>query len=211
MTAAPVAPPVWNVGRYRAADGLHPWPMAADEWMADAGAMGQVLGMLGVRSGNRVLLASLLSEANTVWPLTVAVMGAGAQHSSADATEGDAFRTRMFLRTLRYDLVLGIGGPMLDDETVELLRTVPVVVARPDAHERLRAAGLTARRWLDVGPVLAIEDEPGRGAWFDPGRWTVASVDGELVVSSPVPRLVRFDRLRTGVRGDVIDGRIHCG
>lgn len=212
MNPVEIAPPaVWNVGRYRAADGVHPWPMTADEWMADvAGPLG-VLHRVGLGPGRRALVASLLSEANTVWPLIVATMGTGAQHSCAEATAADAFRTRMFLRTLEYHAVLGVTEPMLDDELVDLLRAVPVVAARPGAYERLAAAGLTPHRWLDVGPVLAIEDEPGAGACFDPARWTVTVEDGELLVSSPVPRLVTFDRLRTGVRGDVRDGRIFGG
>jgi hypothetical protein len=208
---APVTPPaVWNIGRYRAADGVHPWPMAADEWMADCAGVGRVLARLGVERGRRVLIASILSEANTVWPLIVATMGAGAQHSCAEATATDAFRTRMFLRTLEYRAVLGVTDAMLaeDDELVELLRAVPVVAARPGAFERLTEAGLTPHRWLDVGPVLALEDAPGAGACFDPERWTVTSVGGELVVSSPVPRLTPFDGLRTKVRGEVHDGRI---
>jgi hypothetical protein len=211
MTAPFTDPAVWNVGRYRAADGVHPWPMAAGEWMADAAGAGQVLARLGAGPGRRVLIASALSEANVVWPLIVATMGTGAQHSCAENTATDAFRTRMFLRTLDYHAVLGIGEAMLDDELVELLRAVPVVAARPGAYERLVGAGLAPHRWLDVGPVLAIGDEPGAGAWFDPQRWTVTSEGGELLVSSPAPRLVTFDRLRTGVRGDVRDGRIFGG
>jgi hypothetical protein len=210
VTAAVTPPPVWNVGRYRAADGVHPWPMAADEWMADCAGLGRVLARLGVERGERVLIASVLSEANTVWPLIVATMGSGAQHSCADATAADAFRTRMFLRTLEYRAVLGVTEAMLDEdgELVDLLRAVPVVAARPGAYARLADAGLIPHRWLDVGPVLALEDAPGAGAWFDPERWTVTSDRGELVVSSPAERLVRFDGLRTGVRGEVRDGRI---
>lgn len=211
MSAVTEPPAVWNIGRFAAADGVHPWPMAADEWVADSGSFGAVLRRLGIGAGDRVLLASRLSEANTIWPLTVATMGLGAQHSSADAIEADAFRTRMFLRTLEYRAVLGVAEQMLDDELTDLLRAVPVVVARPRACARLRAAGLRPHLWLPVGPVLAIEDAPGAGACFDASRWTVEADKGELVVSSPVPRLARFDRLRTGVSGTVRDGRIFGG
>lgn len=214
MTAPVTPPPVWNVGRYRAADGVHPWPMATDEWMADCAGVGRVLASLGIARGERVLIASVLSEANTVWPLIVATMGTGAQHSCADATAADAFRACMFLRTLEYRAVLGVNEAMLDGDEgalIDLLRAVPVVAARPGAFERLTEAGLTPHRWLDVGPVLALEDAPGAGACFDPERWTVTSDGGELVVSSPVPRLTTFDGLRTGLRGEVHDGRIFLG
>jgi hypothetical protein len=189
--------------------------MSADEWMADAGSAGQVIARLGLPPDGRVLIVSRLTEANTVWPLIVATMGAGLQHSCADATAADAFRIRMFLRTLRYDAVLGVGPETLDDdaaaETIDLLRAVPTLVARPGAYERLEAAGMHPLRWLEVGPVLAIEDAPGAGAWFDPERWSVTSDAGELVVASPVPRLAEFSGLRTGVRGEVRDGRIFSG
>jgi hypothetical protein len=197
------APPVWNIGRYEAADGLHPWPMSADEWMAEAGSAMQLLTRLGVGAGTRVLLTSLLHEANSVWPLVVACMGTGAQHSCADATAGDAFRTRMFLRTLSYDAVLGIDADVLDTESIERLREVPVIAARADAYEGLVAAGLAPHRWLQIGPVLAIGDRADGRAWFDPSRWTIESIDGELVVSSPVERLRSFDRVQSAMFGTV--------
>jgi hypothetical protein len=112
--------------------------------------------------------------------------------------------------------VIGITGGVLDGlvdagrDPAEVLGPVPAVVtADENARARLRDDGLAPRRWVKLGPTSAIEEIAGEGAVYDASRWRVEEDDGELVISNLVPRLTDATRLRTGVRGRLIDeGRV---
>ena len=152
-----------------------------------------------------MLITSLLSEAPHFWPLTLGVLMNGAQLSSADATPYDAYRTAMFLRTLHYDVALGVSDAVidgLDQMGVDLARAfgeVGVVVARGGAYERLEQAGLQPVRMILLGPATAIARTPGGPAEVDPELWDVEAFAGEIVVTSLTERRQPFVRQPTGV------------
>lgn len=204
----------WGVGQYVDDTGTRrDWEVGNDEIGRAIGAAPAVLGGIGVGRGERVLFTSMLSEAAHFWPLILGAMLAGAQMSFADASRGEAVRVRMFARLLAYRAAIGITPAILDglDELgtsyPEVFAEIPVVAARPGAYERLAAAGLTPYDFVLVGPAVAIATEPGGPAWVDPDEWELdRDTDGTVTVNARRARATTFARVRTDVRGTIIDG-----
>lgn len=211
------APAVWGIGRLVVNGEVVPWPVSEDDVDDEAESMTPRLAALGLEPGGIVLIASMLSQAIHVVPLERAAGRCGALYSSADATPFDAFRVAALVRQLEPQVVMGITSGVLDGleesgrDAAGVLASVPTVVSADDgAYARLRATGLTPRRWVRLGPTSAIESLGEDGPTFDTARWEVdEGDDGELVVTNRVRRLTPARRLRTGVQGRVVDdGRL---
>jgi len=212
-------PEVWGVGRVVVDGDVTPWPIAQRDIDDEAESLAPRLAALGLQPGGLVLVVAMLSQAMHAVPIEQAAGKLGALYSSADATPFDAFRVAVLARQLEPQVVVGITGSVLDGlvdaghDLVDVLGPVPAVVAADDdAHARLRAAGLTPRRSVQLGPTTAIEGLDADGPVYDATRWDV-DVDGrELVISNVVPRLTPARRLRTGVSGRVVaPGRLALG
>lgn len=205
---------LWGVGQWVDDRGERvAWEVGSDEINRAIGSAPARLAMLGVERGERVLFTSMLSEAAHFWPLVVGCMLAGAQLSCADATRGEALRVQMFIRLLSYRAAIGITGAVLDGfddlgaDYAAVFGEIPVIVARPDAYDRLVGAGLTPHAMALVGPALAIASEPGGPLWVDEHEWQLdAGTDGVVLVTNLRPTATRFERTRTALRGEVIDG-----
>jgi len=209
-------PEVWGIGRIVVDGEVTPWPVAQRDIEDEAGSLASRLAALGLERGGLVLVVAMLSQAVHAVPLERAAGKVGALYSSADATPFDAFRVAALTRQLEPQVVIGITGEVLDGlveagrDPIDVLGPVPAVVtADEDAHARLSAGGLSPRRWLKLGPTSAIEGLGDDGPVYDASRWRVEERDGELLVSNAVPRLTDATRLRTGIRGHVVeDGRL---
>jgi hypothetical protein len=209
-------PEVWGVSRIVVDGDVTPWPVAQADIEDEAESLAPRLAALGLEPAGLLLVVAMLSQAAHAVPFEQAAGKLGALYSSADATPFDAFRVAALARQLEPQVVMGITGSVLDGlveagrEPVDVLGPVPAVVAADDdAHARLRAAGLAPRRSVQLGPTTAIEGLDRNGPVYDATRWSVEGVDGELVVSNLVPRLTEARRLRTGVRGRVVEeGRV---
>ena len=205
---------LWGIGQWVDDRGSRvAWEVGTDEVNRAIGAAPRRLGSLGVGRGERVLYTSMLSEAAQFWPMVVGCMLCGAQLSCADATRGEAVRVRMFSRLISYRAAVGISGSLLDglddlgSDYASVFGAIPVVAARPDAYWRLVARGLAPYAMALVGPALAIATEPNGPAWVDRDEWLLdAADDGAVLVTSRRDTATRFERTRTAVRGEVIDG-----
>jgi hypothetical protein len=209
------APRVWGVGRIIADGELNPWRVSQADIDDEAESMAPRLAALGLADGGLMLIVSLLSEAIHVVPLEKAAGKLGALYSSADATPFDAFRTAALVRQLRPAIVLGVDGGLLDGllergDDLGVFASVPAVVARDgDTVDRLRAVGVTPRGWVKLGPTSALQGPDGDALLYDATRWDVDADRGELLVTNLVERLSPAERLRTGVRGEVLEpGRL---
>jgi len=210
------APEIWGVGRLVVDAEVTPWPVAQRDIDDEADSLAPRLAALGLEPGGLVLVVAMLSQAVHAVPLERAAGKVGALYSSADATPFDAFRVAALTRQLEPQVVIGITGDVLDGlvgtgrDPADVLAAVPAVVtADDDAHARLRADGFSPRRWLKLGPTSAIEGLAEDGPVYDASRWRVEEDDGELVITNVVPRYTDADRLRTGVRGRVVEeGRV---
>jgi hypothetical protein len=209
-------PEVWGVGRIVVDGEVTRWPVAQRDVEDEAESLAPRLAALGLEPGGLVLVVAMLSEAVHAVPLERAAGKVGALYSSADATPFDAFRVAALTRQLEPQVVIGITGEVMDglvavsrDPADVLGPVAAVVTADDDAHARLRAGGLSPRRWVKLGPTSAIEARGEDGAVYDASRWRVEELGGELVVSNIVPRLTDATRLRTGIRGRVVaNGRV---
>ncbi len=96
------------------------------------------------------------------------------------------------------------GIDELGHDLADVFANVDAVIAGDeDAAARLAAAGVDPGRWIRLGPTNVIA-APGDDTFvYDPDRWQIDEVDGELVLSNLVERLTRCDRLATGRRGRV--------
>jgi len=203
------AAPLWGVSRFLVGRESVTWELSHQEIQADVAAARRFFEGLGLGRGERVLFLSRLPEAPYFWPLELAVLSLGGQLSSADASPFDAYRSAMFLRTLRYRAVVGLDGAVLDGlealgaDPAELLRAVPCVLARPDAAARLEARGLRPQRMLFLGPALALESAAGAGPAPDPELWELGESAGEIQVTNRTPRAMQFRRQATGVRARI--------
>jgi hypothetical protein len=209
-------PAVWGVGRLVVGGELVPWRVSQDDVDDEAESLAPRLSALGVEPGGVVLIVSMLSQAIHAVPLERAAGKCGALYSSADATPFDAFRVAALVRQLEPQVVMGVTADVLDGlaeagrDPAEVLGPVPALVtADDDAHASLRASGLAPRRWILLGPTSAIESRSEDGPVYDAARWDVEEDGGELVVTNRAPRLTVARRLRTGVRGRVVEaGRV---
>jgi hypothetical protein len=209
-------PEVWGVSRVVVDGDVMPWPVAQRDIEDEAESIAPRLAALGLEPGGLALVVAMLSQAVHAVPFEQAAGKLGALYSSADATPFDAFRVAVLVRQLEPQVVVGITGSVLDGlvdagrEPADVFGSVRAVVAADaDAHTRLRAAGLTPRRSVQLGPTTAIEGLDADGPVYDAIRWDVDVDGGELVISNLVPRLTPARRLRTGVRGRVVgDGRV---
>ncbi len=204
---------LWGIGQYSGADRERvAWEVGGDEINRAIGAAPAALAAIGVERGERVLFTSMLSEAAHFWPLIVGTMLAGAQLSCADATAGEAVRVRMFSELIDYRCALGVTTEILDglDELgtgyADVFGPIPVVAARPGAYERLEARGMAPQLFALVGPAVAIATEPGGPAWVDADEWELGLDEEWVTVTNRRDRATRFDRTRTSVRAEVIDG-----
>jgi len=205
---------LWGVGCYDDGARRVPWEISHEEIQRAMGAAKTELEQLGIGAGSRVLFCSMLSEAGHFWPLMIGAMLAGAQQSCADANAGEATRVAMFTRLIDFDAVFGVTPALLDglDELgvtyAEVFGRVRIVGARPGAYERLVEAGLAPHHFVLAGPAVALAREPGGPARADTREWRF-DVDGDVVcVTSLRPRATTFERARTAVRGEIVDGGI---
>jgi len=76
---------------------------------------------------------------------------------------------------------------------------VRVLGARPDAHDRLVAAGLRPAHFVLAGPAVAIGDEPGAPARVDPTEWELHDIDNFVAVTNRAERASHFDRTPTAI------------
>jgi hypothetical protein len=218
MTPRTIATPsTWGIARFLVGDEPVEWVLSQAEIGRDAQSAGAALQRIGLGSGDRMLVVSLLADAPHFWPFSLAGLMAGGQLSYADASPFDAYRTAMFLRTLRYRVVLALTDGVLDGleqgghDAAALLAGVPAVVARGRAADRLAALGVAAHRLELLGPAVALAPEAGAAPEVDPELWTLDAVDGQIVVTSLTERAQPFVRQPTGVAGAVDGPRVLLG
>jgi hypothetical protein len=218
MTARVIEPPAtWGVARFLVGGEPVEWVVSQAEIVRDSQSAGAALARAGFSRGDRVLVVSMLADAPHVWPFSLAALMGGGQLSFADASPFDAYRSAMFLRTLRYQVVFAMTEGVLDGleqgghDAAALLAGVPVVVARGGACARLEALGVPARRLELLGPAVALAPAPGAPPEVDPELWELDAEDGHIVVTSCTERAQPFVRQATGVAGAVDGPRVLLG
>ena len=180
-------------------------------WAAD-----QLRG-LGLVKGNRVLLTGSGFEGPWLRPLMDALRSLGVTYGIAEAMGWDSNRTVVFARELDLHAVIGLPKPIVerlgdDDALRAIFGRTAIVLARPDAVESLRSAGIAAGVLSFLGPTLAIECAQKQGAHVNGGEWSVGTRDdGELWIEPVGERSGRLGRTLLGLRGRVAAEPCPCG
>jgi len=212
------APAIMAVGRYLNAAGEKVLlPYSAPEFERATKAYALRLGTFHFRSGGQVLMTSIYDESYQFGSFNRALGAFQLVLLSSDASVFDAYRTESCLRRFQIPAVAGVSSAVLDGleelgHSPAKLMKDKVVWSRPDSHQRLQNYGtFRVYRWLELGPAVALECSAGAGAHIDRLEWKVDEDNGELVLSSRLPRVVPFSGYRTGLSGSVSYTTCQCG
>lgn len=206
---------VWGVGSAPMAGGLVHYPLSNRDVLADVDWAEGRLRALEVEAGSLIDLVHNYSECGQFWPYYLAAMRLGAQVMNGMATPWDAGRVEMYARRFPLRAVLGVspqtveGMAMFGLDAGKVFTTVPVLGARGPAASALEALNLRPHRMTILGPMILIAAPGEDAAAYDAAEWTLETDgDGKILVTSGARRAARYDRLDTGFRGRVADGRV---
>jgi hypothetical protein len=205
------------VGRYLLDGVSHFLPLSEAEINRATRAYLRVLDSYDIPSRRHVLVVSLASQVAAYMPLERALSDRNFIVSNADSSLFDAARVEVFARRFNVAAVFGVTSATLDG--FAFLGHDPVSVfagrivwATPSAYARLAdGAGYTLRRWAELGPAFGAECAIGGGLHVSSEEWSLESADGEILVSSRLPRLLAFDRQPTGLQGVIDREPCACG
>jgi hypothetical protein len=165
-----------------------------------------------------VLIISDYNDHALTIPLQALLHADGHIPCYAESTWFDARRTENFLRRLEIGLVIGVNSAVLDG--LEAIGFEPaalfanrIVFARDEAAYRRLAGsdGITLRRWMEIGPAVAMECRHGGGLHLDANEWTLEIENGEVLLTGRLPMMLEFDRAPTGFRGTLVEQPCDCG
>ena len=201
---------LWAIGRVDLADGVVvDMPITWAEMDSDIAWAAQMLDEMGVGRGDLCFYAFLYGQSSQFWPWMKATYDRGGRLGSGMPTAWDAYRHETFLRLMKIKLMCGVSAGNLDGmeaaghDIAKVYARAERLVALPGAWERLTACGFKPWRMTWLGPILAVDPCDGTGGRFDSASWTLESQNGEILVSSKPGRTARFDRARTGARGEI--------
>lgn len=171
----------------------------------------------GLKPGGAVLQ---IFSTGAMWPmasLQKALLDGTLLPTFAETSAFDWYRVAAILRQFPLVAVFGLNGPLVAaleenaPQSIELLRKVPVIFAEPDAKTRLMELGILSHGMLNLGPTLAVECPLRLGLHIDGREWKAKTVDGEIRLTSLLPRIQPFEDFATGQRGRVETGACGCG
>jgi hypothetical protein len=147
------------------------------------------------------LIIGTQADAPFLAPFERALMARGAIVCNSEANSWDGARTEATIRRFDVALVAVVSGIVLDaignagfDPAV--LFQGKIVWASGDGFERLKGIdGIDLRRWIPLGPAVALEGRHRGGAHYDGREWMLETEGDTTYVTSRLDRAMRFDRL----------------
>lgn len=212
LTKSPVASAsdLWAIGRVDLADGeVADMPITWSEIERDTVWAAQILDLLGVGAGDFCFYSFFYGQSAQFWPLMKATFDRHGRMASGMPTAWDSYRLETYMRLFQLKLDFGVSPEILDGleaaghDIAKVFASAETLVALPGAWERLVAKGFKPWRLTWLGPILAVDPCDGGGGRFDHGQWTLEAEAGEILVTSAPGRTARFERARTGARGEV--------
>jgi hypothetical protein len=197
--------PASYIARYMLGGAPHLLPVGARECQRAEEFFARVIREEDVARGRKALIIATLAEAATMLPFERALIKMGLIVCNAEASPYDGARTEATLRRFDVAVIAPVCGTALDAIAVTgfdaaLLFRGKIVWAKPDVYARLQnAPGIDLRRWLDLGPVMALETRHGGGLLVDGREWRVEPEGNATYVSSRLDRAMPFERLRIPV------------
>ncbi|MDB5969923.1 MAG: hypothetical protein JWQ90_2373 [Hydrocarboniphaga sp.] len=212
------ARPAAVVGRYLITGQFHFLPASERDIDRAKQAVGRILDTYAFARGRHTLVISTLGDVVQMLPLKLAMVDRNLIVCTADASPYEFGRIRSMIGRFDIAAVFGVTAAVLDGLIASgtdpaALFKGKVVWARPDAYARLQnAADIELRRWIELGPALALECRCGDGAHIDSLEWQLDRADdGELLVSSRLDRALSFVRMATGIRATLTRDLCGCG
>jgi hypothetical protein len=205
----PVIPPAF-IGRYVTGGVAYPMAVGEREHLRAQGFFHRLLRDQAPFRARNALIVSTLAEAANMLPFERALIDLGAAICAAEANAWDGMRAESILRRFDVAIVAPVGAITLDAiaaagfDPAVLFRD-KLVFAKPDAHARLQGApGIDLRRWLEIGPVVALEHRLDGGLVYDAREWSIESDGTKTWVTSRLDRAHHFDRVEIdmGLRFD---------
>jgi hypothetical protein len=180
-------------------------------------AMQRRLASFHFRASHGILITSLVDEGAQFVALERAAMDYGLVVCPADSSFFDAARVESIIRRFDIAAVAGVGLPALEGlrhcghDPAKVFAGL-TVWARPDAYPILQAMpAVNLRRWLEIGPAMAVECSAAQGAHLDRMEWDVELEEGCIVLTSRLRRALEFYRLHTGIRAHLRHDVCLCG
>jgi hypothetical protein len=207
-------PRLWGIGRYYAGAVPVDFEIGWEDWRRDTRWARALLADHGIGPASGLVIVGGMPESPWFDPVETAARELGAPYSIGDVYPFEAFRTGMYARRLPITMIFGINRAIaegLGDELADVVERVPVIVARPEAHPALEAAGARPFTVTRIGPALAVECPHRAGAHVNDAEWTVAESGGDLFISSAGPRAHRVSRAALCIHGTVSAGPCRCG
>lgn len=147
------------------------------------------------------LIVGTQADAPFLAPFERALMARGVIVCNSEANSWDGARTEATVRRFDVALVAVVTGIVLDAignagfDPVALLRG-KIVWASGEGFERLKGAeGIDLRRWIPLGPAVALEGRHRGGAHYDGREWMIEAEGETTYVTSRLDRAMPFDRL----------------
>lgn len=168
--------------------------------------------------GSNIIISFSNEEAAHAVPFERAAISLGLVTCTCEVAVTEGRRVEMIVRRMG-----AVGGAVFSDALIEGLAEVDktpaelfqgmVLWLRPPAYRALSGIeGITVRRWLDVGPAVALECAEGKGAHIDRLEWNVETDEtGHVVLTSRMPRATDFKGWRSDVRAAVDHRPCGCG
>jgi hypothetical protein len=206
----------WGIGRYYVGDTAADFSMSWEDRERDTDWAVEIMRDHGIEHGSGVVVVAAMPESPWFDPFETAARRLRAPYSLAEVQPFEAFRTGLYAKWVPTRMIFGIPRVVVEhlggtEAVAEQLGPVPVVIARPDAFEPLRAAGIDPYVVTRIGPALAVECPSRAGAHVNSSEWAVTAVDGELHISTVGPRMYQVTDLALGIRGDLAVEPCACG
>jgi hypothetical protein len=204
---------VWGYGRYGDDQLL---PLSFDDVQNDTAAATAAVLALGLPDRSVIVVTSTVGEVGYFHPLQSAAREMGLLVCNADASAADVDRVATFTRLLDVAAVIGVNDALVDGilerghDPQSFFSSVPMVMARGGARDRLAASGVDALRFELLGPVLVLSCRYGN-LHVDGRQWTVVADEGILHVSNRARRALSLCHFDTGIGGSVSDAVCPCG
>lgn len=207
----------WLVAQCRTPRGATLMSVAFDEIDRQRNWLTWQLRPFNLSPGGSVLL---ITGSSAIWPMAAlqqSLLDGMLLPTFAESSAFDWYRTAAILRQFKLAALFNLNLELLDalaqnaSDAWELLRKVPVIFAEPAAKQRLAQRGIVAYGMLNLGATLAVECPQRLGLHVDGREWQLESIDGEVHISSVLPRLHAFERFATGVRAHVEASDCACG
>lgn len=201
------------IASYQAHGERHFLPISLMELARAQQSAQRIIASFGFAAGEYVVVSSSHEVTGQLLPFDRAAGALGLIPCSTENGAGEASRVEAAMRRFGPVAIACPDTEMLEALDVRAVFDGKVVWAQDAAYQQLRAfPGIIARRWVNIGPAVALECKVGEGAHVDRLEWDLSNdVDDNLVLTSRLPRAMNFTDWNSGIRAQIVRAPCRCG